>query len=195
MLLVFTLPLAIGLARLQGGKFARLAELQLRNAGLFLIPLCLQLLLFTPMAAGFLPHSLVSMLYILSMVILVTAAWLNRKIPGMGLAGMGLSLNLLAIGANGGRMPVAPEALAFSGRALPLGPDSQPLNNSTLGYGATLWPLTDILATPAGWPLANVFSIGDLLLAAGVFFLVWRVMTAKSAAEGLPDLSGEMPRM
>ncbi|MBI3942166.1 MAG: DUF5317 domain-containing protein [Chloroflexi bacterium] len=187
MLLLLASPLAILLALLQGGKLARLGELQLRYPGLFIVALCLQIMLFTPFAAGLLARNLVSVFYIFSMFILVGTAWLNRKIPGMGLAGLGITLNLLAIIANGGRMPVDPNALAFSGHVLSLGPDGQPLNNSTLGAHVALWPLTDILAIPAGWPLANVFSIGDVLLAAGVFFLVWRVMTIPLITEELPD--------
>ena len=38
--------------------------------------------------------------------------------------------------------------------------------------GSVLAPLTDIFAIPAGLPFANVFSIGDVLIAVGVVLTI-----------------------
>ena len=46
--------------------------------------------------------------------------------------------------------------------------------------------LGDIWSIPNGWPLANVFSIGDVIIAIGVF--VW---TLASGASGLAPHWGE----
>ena len=35
-----------------------------------------------------------------------------------------------------------------------------------------LLPLGDVLAIPDGWPLANVFSVGDVMLVVGVTLLL-----------------------
>jgi predicted MFS family arabinose efflux permease len=46
--------------------------------------------------------------------------------------------------------------------------------NSAAVAEPKLWFLGDVFALPAGWPMANVFSIGDLLLLAGAFVLLHR---------------------
>jgi Family of unknown function (DUF5317) len=63
--------------------------------------------------------------------------------------------------ANGGYMPVSPEAL---GSHVPGGGYS----NSVLLRDPALAPLVDIFALPSWLPAANVFSIGDVLIGLGV---------------------------
>ena len=45
---------------------------------------------------------------------------------------------------------------------------------------ARLWFLGDVFAIPASWPLANVFSVGDVLIALGA---AWAILaTARRSA-------------
>jgi hypothetical protein len=60
-------------------------------------------------------------------------------------------------------MPASGAALEASGKAAPL-----LYSNSSLAPDPALWPLTDIFALPSGLPLANVFSVGDILIGLGV---------------------------
>ena len=60
-------------------------------------------------------------------------------------------------------MPTTPEALATAG----LGGE-EGFSNGAVVADAVLAPLTDIFAIPAGFPLANVFSVGDVLVAIGL---------------------------
>jgi hypothetical protein len=54
-----------------------------------------------------------------------------------------------------------------------------------------LEPLTDIFAIPRGIPFANVFSVGDILLGAGVFILIVVMMRRGRAQEpASPILDG-----
>ena len=48
-----------------------------------------------------------------------------------------------------------------------LGPEDE-FSNSAVVADPALAPLTDIFAIPAGLPLANVFSVGDVLIAVGI---------------------------
>ncbi len=80
-------------------------------------------------------------------------------------------MNLAAIAANGGTMPATPEALAVAGIAA----DGEHFVNSGVVEQARLWWLGDIFAVPASLPLANVFSLGDVVLLVGFGWLVHRV--------------------
>jgi hypothetical protein len=81
--------------------------------------------------------------------------------------------NLAAIIANGGWMPASPEALA----ALGMSPKAGYSNSSVVADPALPW-LTDIFALPPWMPMANVFSIGDVLIGLGVIVVITVAMRA-----------------
>ena len=87
----------------------------------------------------------------------------NWQLPGMPLIAVGAALNLLAISVNGGVMPASPTALAGAG----LGVDEPGFQNSTALAEPRLALLGDVFYLPASWPLSNVFSVGDILIAVG----------------------------
>ncbi|HWB72409.1 MAG TPA: DUF5317 family protein [Egibacteraceae bacterium] len=94
------------------------------------------------------------------------AAWAlaaNRRLPGMWLIAVGAGLNVVAIAANGGVMPASEWAVATAGIEAQAGQ----FHNSGVLASPRLLLLGDVLALPAAWPLSNVFSAGDVLLAAG----------------------------
>ena len=78
----------------------------------------------------------------------------------MPIVALGSISNLAAIIANGGFMPADAGALAIAGFT-----DAGSHTNSVVLEHPALQPLTDIFAVPAGIPLANVYSIGDVLIA------------------------------
>ena len=74
-----------------------------------------QVLLFsTPLGDGLGPAA--PIVYIASNLAVLAAVWRNLSIPGLPLVFVGGAANLLAICANGGYMPVSPDALAALGR-------------------------------------------------------------------------------
>ena len=83
-------------------------------------------------------------------------------LPELLLVMVGALCNLVAILANGGAMPADPAALAAAGI------DTAGQTNSIVTGEPVLRPLTDVFAMPAWLPFANVFSVGDLLIGAGV---------------------------
>lgn len=102
---------------------------------------------------------------------------LNARLAGLPIVALGAASNLAAIVANGGYMPSDSAALAFAG----LEPVDGPSNGIVLADPA-LRPLTDIFALPAGFPLANVFSVGDVVIASGVIIAIAAAMRAMPAA-------------
>ena len=89
------------------------------------------------------------------------------RIPGMPLLAIGAISNLAVIVANGGFMPTTAQALAATGHPVIVGySNSAILEHPRLGF------LTDVFALPAWLPMANVFSIGDLLIGTGVAWII-----------------------
>lgn len=114
-----------------------------------------------------------------SQLILLVFVWLNRRQPGFWLLGLGLALNLLVILLNGGYMPISPETVR---KIYPGVPDSQWQIGHRLGNGkdivlaveaTRLWFLSDRFTFPEHWNLLVAFSLGDVLIAFGAFWLLW----------------------
>ena len=160
--------LVIGL--LSGGSTARLGELRFAWAPLIALGIVVQLALFsTPLGDALGPAA--PAVYLASNVAVLAAVWRNLAIPGLVLVLVGGASNLLAIIANGGYMPVSPEALAAMGR-LP----REGYSNSRLVDGVVLGPLTDLFAMPTWVPAANVFSVGDVLIGVGAAIAIVAAM-------------------
>jgi hypothetical protein len=101
----------------------------------------------------------------LALVALVALA--NRLLPGAGLIALGSSLNFLVTSLNGG-MPVDPGALTASGRSTPADGLHVILDEQT-----RLSFLADILLLPV---VNNIYSIGDIALAIGGFWMIFSIL-------------------
>ena len=104
---------------------------------------------------------------------------LNIRLPGMRIMALGVLLNIIVIGSNGGLMPVSPETLDRVSpegytQTLSLGSPVQSSKDILLDRQDTnFWWLSDIFASPrfmGSWGIA--FSIGDVLIAAGLLFFI-----------------------
>jgi hypothetical protein len=171
--------LSLVIALLRGGRPMRLAQVPLRHAYLVVLGLGVQVVIFSSWWSRLGGEPWIPSLYILSMLILAVWFVLNLRLPGMTVIGLGLLLNLVAIAANGGRMPTSSDALERAGMATRISnPQEATHANSSLANEETrLYYLTDIFALPKGIPLANVFSIGDVCVALGAMYFIQRVLT------------------
>jgi hypothetical protein len=158
------------IGRLTGGSAARLGDLRFEWGWLIAVGMAIQVLLFsTPIGDALGPAAPAA--YVASNAAVLVAVWRNRAIPGLRLVLVGGASNLIAIWANGGSMPVSPDALLALGR-LP----RDGYVNSRLVDGVLLAPLTDLFPMPAWLPLANIFSVGDVLIGLGAAFAIASVM-------------------
>jgi len=176
--MLWAIPIGLILGRLLGGRVERLSELHFRWGALAVAGLLVQVLLFTP-AGGALAGGFEPILYVGSTAAVLIAVLANLRIPGMALVALGSVSNLVAIVANGGAMPADPAALALAGFS---GPGDN--TNSVVVAQPALQALTDVYAVPAWVPFANVFSVGDVLIAIGIVIAIVAVMRQQRTLAG-----------
>lgn len=96
------------------------------------------------------------------------------------LAALGVAANLAVVVTNSGSMPQSPEArLAVRGRPLIVdGAPAQLRNVAPAGPETRLGWLGDVIPQPAWMPMANVVSIGDLLMTTALAWWAYGIFAA-----------------
>lgn len=194
MLFLILILLAGGVALLRGGSLRNVTNRPwpFRWVWLVWLGLALQIALFPPFRTTPLLPVAPTILYPISMFILVGWVALNWRIPGMLVIGLGLVSNTLAIICNGGLMPTTREAVSAVGNVADhvLINGRYVLHNSVLLPDDQIWlrPLTDIFVLPGGTPFTpggvpQIFSIGDVLIAAGICLLVYSILRPPMAQQ------------
>jgi len=179
LLLALALGLLIGVisARLQRRPY-RAPSIQ--AVWLALIAFALQwVVAYFPRGRHLFPDWFGSLALLVSLLLLLLFAWWNRSLAGMGLLLGGLVLNLIVIAANGGWMPIRPETAAYlvgSSAASPLkaGQRFGPKDIILPAEETRLEFLADRFLVPRWFPWRVAFSLGDVLIALGVFWLLAR---------------------
>lgn len=176
MIIASVLVAALVVARARGGRLSRLAETDVRLFPLLFVPLALQLLLYSPLPGVASPFGAAAgFLHVVTFALAALVVFANLRLDGFVLLWCGLMTNLSVVVANSGYMPVAAAARAVAG----LPPLAGPHNNVVPMTDATpFWFLGDLLPLPSFVPFAQVYSIGDLLIALG---LVWFIQSASGA--------------
>jgi hypothetical protein len=107
---------------------------------------------------------------IAGLLLVAATALANRGLPGAWLIALGALLNSLVTLVNRG-MPVDPGTLVVSGK----GPPADGLH-VVLGPDTRLPFLADVLLIPV---INNIYSVGDVLLAIGGFWMVFRLTRSR----------------
>jgi MFS transporter, DHA3 family, macrolide efflux protein len=176
--------LALIVGWLAGGGLPRLAHLRLRWFWLLAIALAIRLVLgltADELTARQLP---IGLAYLLGYALVI--GWLigNWRVPGLQIAAVGIVANTAAIALNGGQMPIWSGAFAAAG----FGPDDlagEPFHfllvtDTVAEFIAAGGLLGDVVPIPI--PLIrSVVSLGDILLAIGIFWTIVYSMTRPGA--------------
>jgi hypothetical protein len=175
MLRIIIILAVIAVALLRGGSLRNFAALQLRWPGLAIAGLALQLLIFTPFASAPVVAFATLPLYGASIALLAAFVALNWRVPGMALIGAGFVMNIVAVAANGGHMPVDPGAARLAGKYDALVADDPQVSKHIIGAAdqVNFWLLTDVIGIPEQIPFAVVWSIGDVVLTLGIAILCY----------------------
>jgi DHA3 family macrolide efflux protein-like MFS transporter len=114
-------------------------------------------------------------LFLIAFVLILAALWVNRTQPGLRLAFVGVLSNTIAVGLNGGHMPIWLPSLEAAGfmPADVLSPFHSILEAGIdIDFLRHAGPLADILPIPL--PIVqNVASMGDVFLTAGLAFFLF----------------------
>lgn len=163
--------------------------------GLVTVSLIPQLLAFyLPATRRLFSDGLASTSLVSSQLGLLMFVWANRRYRSFWIMGIGLTMNLLAIVANGGFMPISPATLH---QLVPQRPvDSWQIGERLQGTkDVILSPKTmrlswfaDRFTTPPWYPQAVAFSIGDVFIALGTFFFLWQ-----AGRHSAPQAPGRSP--
>ena len=167
---------ALVIAVLIGGDVRRLSQLRIRHIEMLLAAFASKVAVAVLGTA----HTQIAVtaarpLNVIGAVLLVAVVWFNRRIPGALIFGAGLTLNLIVIVAFGGRMPVLlpHDADPTSPVLAVLRSGLDPLHVA-LDHPQGLWFIGDIFNIPSIGGHSSLVSIGDLLMAAGVAWLIIR---------------------
>jgi len=151
----------------------------LRHLWLVVIGFLPQAVIFyIPSTRSRIPDWFVGAGLIVSQVLLLAFCWFNRRVAGIWILACGLVLNLAVVAANGGFMPISPQTASH---LLPATDLAKVQIGSRFGTGKDIlllpqntrlvW-LSDRFLSPAWSPYQVAFSPGDVLIAAGAFWLM-----------------------
>jgi hypothetical protein len=173
----------IGWAR--GGRLEALERVPVRGLPLLGAAMAMALLAL----AAPLPQVVARALQGAGYLLALAALWHNRRHPWSLPVLIGLGLNAVVIALNGGRMPVAPDALARLSRGL--GPAGAAIGldarHVIAGPGTPLAVLGDTLAVGVG-RTGLIASPGDVLMALGVGgFVQGQMVGARAGPPGPLD--------
>ena len=178
LLVAIVLGLAAGLARAWRGK-RPYQPYNLKYPWLVVIGFTPQFLAFNFHPTQLLLSRWVTVALISSQILLLAFALANLNKTPFWALGLGLLSNFIVIALNGGLMPIQPEVVqklipgpstglwAVGERLLFTKDFVLPLANTRL------WFLDDRFILPAWMNYPVAFSIGDVLIAIGAFWLLW----------------------
>jgi hypothetical protein len=163
MILILLAGLCALTVPLTGGRLGRLAELEIKSLWAPLLAVALQVVIVNVHPGG--SATLHAVIHVGSYALLAGFLLINAHIRGATVIAAGMALNALAILVNGGVMPASAAAQKLAGLT-----ENAGFNNSAaVAHPHLLW-LGDVIPVPG--PLANVLSVGDLVIFAGMLVLL-----------------------
>ena len=123
------------------------------------------------------PDWLTALSVVTTQLTLLIFAWLNRHLAGMMVLIIGLLLNMAVMIANNGFMPINPNTAE---RIIGTEKVATFESGSRIGYKDILLPkseakleiLSDRFLPPVGFPYQVAFSLGDVFIAFGAFWIL-----------------------
>lgn len=176
-ILPLVLVIAGALAVARGGSLQTLAATHFELGPVLFAGLALQLG-FDIWSPAWLTRDGALGVLIVSNVAVIAFLAMNRRLPGLWLASLGLLLNLVVIGANGA-MPVSVEGARAAGLEAP--PVAGTVKHERVDENTELPWLADVIPLPG---MRQILSLGDFALILGLARLVY----ARARAGGFsPD--------
>ena len=166
-LVLFAAILAAAVGLIRGGTLSSLAETRFRCQWLLFVALAVQIV-FTYWGPEGWTRADLRWVLLASTAGVAAFLVINFRLPGMLVAALGLAMNVTVIASNSA-MPVSESAAKVAGagsRGVEGGFKHEPLNDDT-----NVPVLADVIPIPVS---RSVLSAGDVLLVAGIAYLVYR---------------------
>lgn len=175
MFVLIVLVCSLGLSLATGGRLRRIENFHLRALPLGIGAFVVQVLIFTDCGEALL-GAFLSVLYVLTLLMLLAFLLVNRRVFGVPVLLIGLVFNILVIGANHGRMPADPQALVATGQ---ISHAEELIRNGTAANVVLMTDQTrlnflgDYIVLPFLGDVGSAYSAGDLLALIGEAALVY----------------------
>jgi len=170
------------------GSLSRLADTRLNYAWMIFVPLGLSIASSALNYAHAVPSSspIFGAVHILGLVTWIVFTVANISIPGAELILAGLVVNLVAVAANGGTMPVS-----YGGLVIAYGKEGARhwmavfprVKDMLIDHTTRLWLLCDVVPIPRPFSMGFVYSIGDIITSIGGFIAIVALMRKPSRSE------------
>jgi hypothetical protein len=193
--LILPIVLATLLALARGGSLAGWSRQHVHWWPGTLLALAIQLALFNPplneqpWALAWGPWVWVASMLLVAAVLLRNGVARGATRHAWLLAALGVGLNILVVVANDGYMPLAPEASEVVDRSVGAEPGDHLSNVAPRSPETRLAWLGDGIAQPAWLPLANVVSLGDLILSGGGAWWAFQATASARRKGALPPVA------
>ncbi len=178
MLYLIVIVLGAVLGMLAKGRISNVLELKIEKLWLLLIAVFIQIAIRGLALKGLVDAAKYSLITQgISFFLLLIVLWYNKRLLGVLVIGLGSLANMLVMMLNGGLMPISGQLLkeyetfSWGMELLNNGSDGRHI---LINEGTKLTILSDIIKMPPflGW-LMPIVSIGDLIIAVGIFLLVF----------------------
>jgi MFS family permease len=179
-----TILLALIVGAIAGGGLPRLGDLRLRWTILLVAALGLRVLAGLSRETGIGADVPVGWAYLAAYALIFAWLWQNWRVPGLQIAAVGIGANMAAVLLNAGQMPIwsaAFFAAGFTQAELANDPFHFILSAETVGsFVAQGGLFGDVIPLPVP-VIRDVVSLGDILLAIGIFWAIVYSMTRAEA--------------
>lgn len=179
-----TILLALIVGAIAGGGLPRLADLRLRWTVLLVVALGLRVAAGLSRETGIGADIPVGWAYLAAYGLIFAWLWQNWRVPGLQIAAVGIGANMTAVLVNAGQMPIwsaAFSAAGFTEAEIANDPFHFILRAESVGQFVAQGGLFgDVIPLPLPI-IRDVVSLGDLLLALGIFWAIVYSMTRADA--------------
>ena len=178
MLYVIIIITSIIIGLLRGGELEKLFTISIEGVLIFATALLLRLGVWSfdlIGISGILNYS--PYIIIISYFLLIYVSIRNIKLPGFKYIILGLILNGFVIMLNGGSMPVLVKQRAIINiNTTGLLESGTRVVHSLMNDNTLFAFLGDVIAIPKPFPDTSIISVGDIMILAGLFILIQKIM-------------------
>ncbi|HYF84364.1 MAG TPA: DUF5317 domain-containing protein [Clostridia bacterium] len=181
-MLVESVGTSIVVGKLRGGSFSNIKDANLEKWYFFISAFAIEFAAVFMASKGIgLFNENILYIHCLSYLLLFAGIFFNRSILAFKIVFIGVFLNFIVIMANGGQMPVSGEAMTNIGLIDNMHAirDGKIITHALINNHTVFKYLGDIFVLGKPYPRPKIFSIGDIIMALGIFIYIQEIMVKK----------------